>query len=88
MLKKEKVEKMKNVLLHLSSNGNRMTGEIERQRLQSEKSEQLQLFSTLVIFRLIRRNSCTPRQLGLPVHETESSGLAVFYSRTFLMTLM
>ena len=47
-----------------------------------KKSEQLQLFSTLVIFRLIRRNSCTPRQLGLPVriHETESSGLAVFFT--------
>ena len=43
-----------------------------------KKSEQLQLFSTLVTFQLIRRNSCTPRQLGLPVHETESSGLAVF----------
>ena len=79
-LRKEKMEKITNVLLQLSSNGNRMTGEIERQRLQSEKSEQLQLFSTLVNFRLIRRNSCTPRQLGLPVriHETESSGLAVF----------
>jgi len=31
------MEKMKNVLLQLSPNGNRMTGEIERQRLQSEK---------------------------------------------------
>jgi len=30
------MEKIKNVLLQLSSNGNRMTGEIERQRLQSE----------------------------------------------------
>ena len=40
-LRKEKIEKIKNVLLQLSSNGNRMTGEIERQRLQSEKSEQL-----------------------------------------------
>ena len=40
-LRKEKMEKIKNVLLQLSSNGNRMTGEIERQRLQSEKSEQL-----------------------------------------------
>jgi len=45
-LRKKKMEKIKNVLLQLSSNGNRMTGEIERQRLQSEKSEQLQLFST------------------------------------------
>jgi len=27
------MEKIKNVLLQLSSNGNRMTGEIERQRL-------------------------------------------------------
>jgi len=45
------MEKIKNVLLQLSSNGNRITGEIERQRLQSEKSEQLQLFGTLVIFR-------------------------------------
>ena len=35
------MEKIKNVLLQLSSSGNRMTGEIERQRLQSEKSEQL-----------------------------------------------
>jgi len=32
------MEKIKNVLLQLSSNGNRMTGEIERQRLQSEKA--------------------------------------------------
>jgi len=36
-LRKEKMEKIKNVLLQLSSNSNRMTGEIERQRLQSEK---------------------------------------------------
>ena len=72
--------KIKNVLLQLSSNGNRMTGEIERQRLQSEKSEQLQI-STLVIFRLIRRNSCTPRQLGLPVRKTES------FSSSYFMTL-
>ena len=36
-LRKEKMEKNKNVLLQLSSNGNRMTGEIELQRLQSEK---------------------------------------------------
>jgi len=64
-------------------NGNRMTGEIERQRLQSEKSEQLQLFSTLVIFRFVRLNSCTTRQLGLPVHKTESSGVAVFTSGHF-----
>jgi len=42
-LRKEKIEKIKNVLLQLSSNGNRMTGEIERQNLQSKKSEQLQL---------------------------------------------
>ena len=35
-LRKGKMEKIKNVLLQLSSNGNRMTGEIERQRLQSE----------------------------------------------------
>ena len=34
------MEKIKNVLLQLSSNGNLMTGEIELQRLQSEKSEQ------------------------------------------------
>jgi len=39
-LRKEKMEKIKNVLLQLSSNDNRMTGEIERQRSQSEKSEQ------------------------------------------------
>jgi len=50
-LRKEKMEKIKNVLLQLSSNSNRMTGEIERQRLQSEKSEQSQLLSTLVISR-------------------------------------
>jgi len=37
-LRKEKMEKIKNVLLQLSSNGNRTTGEIERQRLQSEKA--------------------------------------------------
>jgi len=61
-LKKEKMEKIKNVLLQLSSNDNRMTSKIERQRLQTEKSEQLQLFSTLVIFRFVRLNSCTPRQ--------------------------
>ena len=84
-LRKEKMEKIKNVLLQLSSNGNRMTGEIERQRLQSEKNEQLQLFSTLVIFRFVRLNSCTPRQLGLPYRSTkpESSGLAVFTSGHF-----
>jgi len=63
-LRKEKMEKIKNVLLQLSSNGNRMTDEIERQRLQSEKNEQLQLFSTLVIFRFVSLSSCTPRQLG------------------------
>ena len=40
-LRKEKMEKIKDILSQLSSNGNRMTGEIERQRLQSEKSEQL-----------------------------------------------
>jgi len=78
------MEKIKNVLLQLSSNDNRMTGEIERQRLQSEKSEQLQLFSTLVIFRFVDLNSCTPRQLDLPVRTTESSGLAVFTSGHFL----
>jgi len=38
-LRKEKMEKIKNVLLQLSSNGNRMSSEIERQRLQSEKSD-------------------------------------------------
>jgi len=37
-LKKKKMEKIKNVLSQLSSNGNRMTGEIERQRLRSEKA--------------------------------------------------
>ena len=73
------MEKNKNVLLQLSSNGNRMTGEIERQMLQSENSEQL--FST--IFRFVRLNSCTPRQLRLPVHKTESSGLAVSTSGHF-----
>jgi len=36
-LRKEKMEKIKNVMLQLSSNGNRMTGEIERERLKSEK---------------------------------------------------
>ena len=101
------MEKIKNVLLQLSSNGNRMIGEIERQKLQSEKasniaikhvirpvySDTTQLNSTrrrvelscvainapLVIFRFVRLNSCTPRQLGLPVRKTESSGLAVVY---------
>jgi len=64
-LRKEKIEKIKNViyvLLQLSSNINRMTGEIERQRLQSEKATSCN--STLVTFRLVRLNSCTPRQLG------------------------
>jgi len=70
------MEKIKNVQLQLSSNGNRMTGEIERQRLQSEKSEQINC--TLVIFRFVRLNSCMPRQLGLPVRKTDSSGSAVF----------
>jgi len=54
-LRKEKMEKVNNVLLQLSSNGYRLTSGIERhkawQRLQSE-SEQLQLFSMLVIFPL------------------------------------
>jgi len=39
------MEKIKNVLVQLSSNGNRMAGEIELQRLQSEKSEQLQFLA-------------------------------------------
>ena len=77
-LRKEKMEKIKNVLLQLSSNGNRMTGEIERQRLQSEKASNC----TLVSFRFVRLNSCTPRQLGLPVRTTESSGLAVLLQDT------
>jgi len=63
-LRKEKMEKIKIVLLQLSYNVNWMTGEIERQTLQSKKSEQLQLFSTLVIFRFVRLHSCTSRQLG------------------------
>ena len=70
------MEKIKNVLLQLSSNGNRMTGEIERQRLQSEKASNC----TLVVFRFVRLNSCTPRQLGLQVRKTESSELTVFTS--------
>jgi len=75
------MEKIKNVLLQLSLNGNRMTVEIERQRLQSEKTEQLKLFSTLVIFRFVRLNIARrAMQLGLPVRKTESSGLAVFTS--------
>ena len=73
------MEKIKNVLLQLSSNSNRMTDEIERQRLKSEKASNC----TLVIFRFVRLNSCTPRQLGLPVRKTESSGLAVFTSGHF-----
>jgi len=72
-LRKEKTEKIKNVLLQLSPNGNRMTGEIERERLKSKKS----------VFRFVRLNSCTPCQLGLPVRKTESSGLAVFTSGHF-----
>ena len=48
------MEKIKNVLLQLSSNGNQMTCEIERQRLQSEKASNC----TLVIFRFVRLNSC------------------------------
>ena len=73
------MEKIKNVLLQLSSNGNRMTGEIERQRLQSEKASNC----TLVFFQFVRLNSCTPRQLGLQVRKIESSGLAVFTSGHF-----
>jgi len=42
-LRKEKMEKIKNVLLQLSSNGNRMTGEIERERLKSETRGQSNL---------------------------------------------
>ena len=78
-LRKEKIGKIKNVLLQLSSNGNRMTGEIEREKMKSEKASNC----TLVIFRFVRLNSCTPRQLGLPVRTTESSGLAVFTSGHF-----
>jgi len=70
------MEKIKNVLLQLSSNGNQMTCEIERQRLQSEKASNC----TLVIFQFVRLNSCMPRQLGLQVRKTENSGLAVFTS--------
>jgi len=38
-LRKEKMEKIKNICCSylLRSNGNRMTGETERQKLQSEK---------------------------------------------------
>ena len=82
-LRKEKMEKIKNVLLQLSCNGNRMTGEWWNRATKVakwKKNEQLQLFSTLVIFRFVRLNSCTPRQLRLPVRKTESSGLAVFTS--------
>ena len=68
------MEKIKNVLLQLSSNGNQMTCEIERQRLQSEKASNC----TLVIFQFVRLNSCMPRQFGLQVRKTESSCLAVF----------
>ena len=74
-LRKEKMEKVNNVLLQLSSNGYRLTSGIERhkawQRLQSE-SEQLQLFSTLVIFWFVRLNSCTSHPLGLPACKTKS----------------
>ena len=75
-LRKEKMEKIKNVLLQLSSNGNRMTGKIERERLKSEKASNC----TLVVFRFVRLNSCMPRHLCLQVRKTESSGLAVFTS--------
>ena len=37
-LRKEKMEQIKNAVLQLSSNGNRMTGEIERQSLQSKRA--------------------------------------------------
>jgi len=72
------MEKIKNVLLQLFSNGNRMTGEIEQQRLQSEKKRAI-----AIIFRFVNLNSCTPRQLGLQVCKTQSSGLAVFTSGHF-----
>jgi len=80
-LRKEKMEKIKNVLLQTCSY---LLMAIEWLVKSSDKgckvkkSEQLQLFSTLVIFRFVSLNSCTPRQLGLPVRKTESSGLAVF----------
>ena len=48
------MEKIKNVLLQLFSNGNRMTGEIERERLKSEKKLSN---CTLVIFRFVRLNN-------------------------------
>ena len=84
-LRKEKMEKIKNVLLQLSSNGNRMTGEIERQRLQSEKSEKLQLFSTLVIFRFVRLNSCT--QQAAPVTLTGPQNREQWFSSFYFRTL-
>jgi len=40
-LRKEKLEKIDNVPLQLSSNGNRMTGEIEQQMLRSEKKRNI-----------------------------------------------
>jgi len=86
-LRKEKMEKIKNVLLQFSSNGNRMTGEMERQSLQSEKSEQLQLFSTLVIFRFVRLNSCTLRQ-SLAGLQNREQWFSSFYFSTIWMTLM
>jgi len=44
-------------MLQLSSNGNRMTSEIERQSCKLKQASNC----TLVIFRFVRLKSCMPR---------------------------
>jgi len=81
----EKIKKIKYIYIYVAVNGNRlnpMTGEIERQSCKVKQASNCNYLARLiVIFQFVRLNSCTPRQLGLHVHKTESSGLAVFTAR-------
>jgi len=65
-LRKEKMEKITNVLLQLSSNSNRMTGEIERQRLQSEKKRAVARYIRYDSGYLTCSKKLTGSQLSLP----------------------
>jgi len=65
-LRKENMEKIKNVLLQLSSNGNWMTGEIERQRLQSELETNMHhLLKTMQYRQIVGENCMILRSLVL-----------------------
>jgi len=91
-LRKEKMEKIKNVLLQL------LLMPIEWLVESSDKGCKVRKpincnysarYSHLSVRPVVRLNSCTPRQLSLPVRKIESSaGFSSFYFSTLLMTLM